>query len=379
MAHILYSAIDGYGKSVEGFVEATSAKQAMSIIKSRGYANIKLHQEVAISQNPEELKGLNESQKAQLARFKIKVAKKASVLDFWLEVARINKVWLLIDLICLCAAFWLGSFLWVVFICVVALIPFVVSTWKLRHAWRYVELQKKFALGHWDEFTQLAAQMYSSAPGGIVLQFDIDIRLACIKARRRFLDNALEDIAIWRPKLLETPGLFESRVGSIYAASGDREMAVTSMRNAYEISGSEPARALDYALLEARFGDEKVANTVFESIDQTLLPAFAQGFVFWTQGVIQLRSDESVATETLLQAIDAFLKSSHMPAVWTGLAFVSADLAFALAKSGKLLEAQQAISTVWPVLHAHADKKLLDQLNEANLLAKIEEQASLFG
>jgi hypothetical protein len=380
MANILYTAINSKGKQVHGFVEASTAKQAVSNLESRGYARVQLHQETAISQHADELNGLNDSQRSALAKFKLKAMSKVGLLEVWIEVARREKWLLLICIGMFCVCLWSYNLIWASVLVIVALISFGWSFWQFRHVERYRKLMALFALGKWDEFALLSPKLYSLPVTDPLLQFDIDVRLASIKARRGMLNEALNDLAKWPPRLADKRGLFEAHVASVYGAAGDRENRMRLTKLAYEASGGEPARALDCALLEARYGDDKTAQRILKSIDRSLLPSHAGGFVLWVEGVIQLRQNVGAAEKTIASAITKFMGHIHSPAYWITVSHTVADYAFALEKNKNLPEAQKQIAQVWPVLRAHADDTLLAQMKDANLLLKTDDDLpGLFG
>ena len=301
-----------------------------------------------------------------LARFQLRTARTPSLWTGLLETARRSVWWLLADFALMALAWQMGATSTVFVGAAAALAPFVVTAWGWRRVGYHRQMLRAWAVGDWPAVRQLAAQLQKGGPPSVLLQFDLDVRLASIDAREGKLAEGLRRIAPWPAKLADKPGLFESRAATVYSAGGDMQSFVQTMGQAYEQSKHDPSRGVDYALALARFGDVDQASALIESIDATLLPPNACSFVDWVRGLVQARRGQPEALNTLGAAVSGFLQRADQPAVWTSLAFAAADHALALKCAGYAAQAQ--IANVWPVLKPHADAALLQTLQAEGLM-----------
>ena len=368
MAHLLYSAEDAQGKAVQGFVEAASASEARAQLLARGLTAVVLHQETTVSTAASELAGLSEAEATELARLRVAAIEQPGFGGLLLGIARVNRVWIACDLALVAWGLWSSSRWAVVVGTVVALLPFAIGIWNYRHGGRYNALIKSFSIGEWDRVEELAAKLRGVRDKVSHLEFDLDVRLASIQARKGELASALAGLESWRPRLADSPGLFEARVAAVHAAGEDRPGFVRLMALAHELAGQEPSRALDLALAHARFGDAEIAGELLQSVDTSLLPPHAQGFVAWTEGMVRLRHGQPDAADRLGRAVAAFLKLAGQPAAWTALAFCTCDHAIALSMAGRKDEARRELAQVWPIVKAHADRALLNMLQADGLV-----------
>jgi hypothetical protein len=369
MAKVLYSGKTADGKPSQGFVDAGSAREARDKLRAQGLADIVLHQEVGVanvSQQNGDLSGLDAAALAQLAQLRLRLRAAPGLGTVMKEVARRAAVWTAIDVALL--LYGLGSGrpeLAVIAACLLAY-PFARAMWAHRHADRYQELVKSFALGQWTRVAELAAKLRAAKAKTVQLPFDLDIRLAAIRARQGDLAGALQSVEPWRTRLAGSKGLFQARVASIHSAAGDREGFVRMMAESHEASGGEAPRALDLALAQARFGDVAQARALLDALDVSLLPPQGKSFLLWTQGLIAMRSGVADAPDLLGQATAEFLKRAT-PAGWTALAFCACDHAVALSNAGRKDEARRELAHVWPIVSAHADTPLMQLLQAEGL------------
>lgn len=370
MPNFLYSAINAHSQPVQGFIEAPGSRQAMDALRARGLTSVALHQEAAIATSSSELHGLSQAQLSELARLRLTAMRKPGLPQVLLEVARLHRFWLLADAALFAYAVHTGSrqMLWGA--CLAAVFPFVWGAWQFRHGDRYLQLVKSYSIGDWSRVQQLAAKLQQRSESLPSMAFDLAVRLACIKARQGALEEAVRSLQDWRlrPELLASPGMFECRLASVYAAAGDRQSFVRLMGESFEVSAHDPSRTMDYALALARFGDVHEAERQLAQVETELLPPHASGFIGWTKGLIALRRGQSDASILLGAAVAEFLKLSTQPAVWTALAFCTCDHAISLKLTGQQDKAINELAQVWPIVKAHADKALLKLLKADGLL-----------
>lgn len=370
MAKLLYSAKTPDGKASQGYVDAGSAREARDKLAASGLQDIVLHQEVGIaSQNGALTAGLDPVALAQLAQFQLRLRAAPGLKTVMGEIARRGAIWIGADLLLVAYGVVTGRMLPIVVALTLLAFPFVRAAWMHRHADRYQELIKAFALGQWQRVIELAAMLREAAAKSQQLAFDLDVRLAAIRARNGDLAGAARDLEPWRAKLAASLGLFEARVASVHSAAGDREGYVRLMGQSYEASRHEAPRALDYALAHARYGDAAQAQWLLAQIDAALLPPQGKAFLLWTRGLVALRHGQGDALDLLAQATAEFLQRCAMPAAWTALAYCTCDHAIALSQAGRKEDAKRQMAHVWPIVAANADKPLMRLLQTEGLAA----------
>ncbi len=370
MAKILYSATAADGSPTEGFVDAMSAASARDDLVRQGLRNVVLHQEPAMPQAASELQGLTKAQVRALAQFKLRVMRAPGLGTVLTEVARRLRWLLLIDALLILWAVYTGRTTWVAGLIVAALLPFVQTLWRWRHAGRYDQLLKACALGDWAGVRRLVPLLRGVSKKTAGMDFDLDIRLASAEAHDGRLAEALAGLEHWRAALADQPGLFECRAAVVVLAGGDHAGYVRLMGEAAARTAGDPSRTLDHALAHARLGDVDQAASLLDSIDTSLLPPHGAGFEKWVRGLVQLRQKHPDGLATLGAAVADFLQLAKHPAAWTSLAFCACDHAVALNLAGQSARARRQIADVWPVLGAHAPKALLRMLEGDGLLPR---------
>lgn len=367
MAKILYSAITAEGSKTEGFVDAPTALAAREQLHQQGLRDVVLHQEVAMAQDPAELAGLSDKQAQELARFNLRLRENPGLSTALAETARRSKWWLLGDALIIALAWQMGLHSTVAVGLLAAAAPFALTAWGWRRVDSYQQLLREHAVGNAQAVQALAAQLRPVSRRSAALDFDLDVRLASLTARSGDLPGALKTLDAWPARLADQPGLYEARVSTVHMAAGDAEGFVRLMGQAYERSGHDPSRGLDYVLAQARFGDADQAQALLDGIDTSLLPPVAKGFLHWAHGLLLARRGDAQAVQPLGQAVAELLQMANQPAIWSVLAICSADHALALARNGDQERARQQVAKVWPVLRAHANPALLQALQAQGL------------
>lgn len=370
MPKILYSAIGPDGKSVDGFVDASGAAQARAQLQARGLREVRFHQEASIGTDDAVLQGLTDAQADQLAARMVRIRTKPGLGTLLRETALANRWWLLIDVVLVPVLVWGGRYWTAAAIAAFGALPFVLALWAARRGNQYQALVKSDAVGDWARSAELIEALRPAAAANPTIALDLDVRAAVARVHQgEALPALLASLAPWLEKHPDQAAMYESRVAAVHAAAGDRAGMVARMRTAHEASNHEPARALDLALAEARFGDAAAAQTLLAGVDASLLPVFAAPFVDWTSGLVEQRAGNPDALGRLAKAVAGFLELSEKhPAVWTSLAFATADYALALQAAGRRDEARKTLKQVLPILKAHADAPLL-QILQREVLA----------
>lgn len=368
MAKVLYTAKDRHGKPIQGFVEAASVHEARDQLINGGMTDVVLHQDPILGAGGRHLEGLDPAQLRDLAKITLSAMRKPGVATALADTAYMNRWWLAVDAAIVAAGLAIGSRWTVVTGAVLAALPFAIALWSYRHGGRYNAMLKAFAVGDWKQVERLVALLRPASRNVDQLPFDLDMRLAAIAARKGRLPEALASLEPWREKLALQPGLFEQRVAAIHYAGEDRAGYVRLMAEAHAMAPQEPSRTVDLALAEARFGDAARAAELLATVDVSLLPPYAGGFIAWIDGLAKLRLQQPGGLERLAEGVASFLRlAPGQPAVWSSLAFCTCDHAMALAMAGRKDEARRQLGEVWPILRAHADRGLLRLLKADGL------------
>jgi hypothetical protein len=366
MAQILYTATDADGQPQSGMVEAAGVAQARDLLVQRGLSQVQIQQEAAFTMDVNAMAASSQLDPQQLAAMALRFIARPGVWTLLREVARGSLAFVLGFAAMAGYAVWKGAPLWAAAAGAVALAPFTWALWKYRRTRAYDQLVRAHAIGDWPAMLALADRLRTIPERTDQLLFDLDIRCAYARVRQgQSLDAAVASVEAerWRERLSERPGAYESQLALLHAAADRPQGLIDGMRDAAQACQMEPARVLDWALAEARFGDTDEAQRLFEGIDLSLLPPHGAGFIAWTRGLIALRHDEPTAPAFLADAVRAFLAlSAHHPAVWTALAFSVADHARVLRSAGQLETARASLRSVWPILRAHARPQLLADL-----------------
>lgn len=363
MNKILYSATTPSNTVKNGYIDARSNKEALATLTKAGFTDIIFHDDTSIGFARKDLANFNEKQLARTAVLEIKVRNGVGKYSLWIAVLRENRFTIALGLLSISVGLiveieigiWFG-------IVLVSAVPLAYS-WANRHTRRYNRLLAYFAMGKWEKSQKLITQLKNSVTIPDIL-FDLDIREGAIEALNGNLTKALELAESWREKTQHhSPGFYESRVASIYHAGKNYTGFVDSMRQAYEKSPDNASRTLDYALAEARLGDIHTAEKLVSTINNAELPIYGRPFLIWVKGIIALKSDNQESLDNFHEATNDLIKYKNNPAVWTTLAVVSGYLALALYKQRRIHEANTVLESVWPILAAHADMHLLEELN----------------
>ena len=368
MARILYSAKKSDGSAAQGFVDAPDMASARDKLMASGLVEVAFHQELVVSEDQAMLSGLSEKQQSAFAKFRLDLSKKPGLHTVLRESARQLRFWMAFDSCLLAWGLWSNDAFFAIVGFLFLVLPFVKVVWLHRHADRYDAMLRAFALGRWDVVKENVGKLRSALGLAPLLAFDLEIRMASIQAREGKLSEALASLEHWRGKMADKASLLESRLAAVHAAAGDRLGFLAAMDKAYVLSRNDPSRALDLALGHARVGDLNRAKALLNSLDESLLPELALPFLSWAKGLCQQREKDPAAVQTLTQAVEAFIKKSAHPAVWTALAFCMADHALALAADGQGEQAKIELESAWSIVGVHADAAYLQELGSAGLV-----------
>ena len=366
MAQILYRATDAQGKPASGMIDADGVAQARDLLQARGLRDSRLMQEVAFGGDVKAISASTGVDAQEVARMAMRFLEKPGFVSVMHEVWRGSRLSTLGSSALAAFALWRGAPGWAAAASAVAVLPFVLAAWSHRRARDYEQFLRAHATGDWAAVHQLAERLRRSPHINEPLAFDLDLRSAYARIRQgEPLETALASLQAerWRERLSTKPGAYDAQVALLYAAANRLPGLVQSVRAAVEASGGEPARVLDLALSEAGYGDVDEAQRLLDSVDTTLLPPFAAGFVAWTRGRIARRRHDASAPAQLGEAVrELLVLAPRHTGTWVSLALCTAEQAIAAREAGLAWTGQTSLSAVAPILRAHAPKELRAEL-----------------
>ena len=368
MAKLLYSATLADGTRTEGVVNAPSAVAAREQLERQGLQKVELRLEAAPVRETQSPPGVDPVQRQQLADFRQRLLSSPTLLAQWARQARRSRLWLAADAALVVYGLATVQPTWVAAGVLAAVAPFAATAWHFGHGDRHQRLQRCYAVGDWDAVRSLAKDLRAGAGLRPELEFDLDLRLACIYARDHSLPEALQRLEPWRKRAATQPGAFEARVSLVHLMAGDTLGHVAQLARAHELNPQDPARAVEHALAQARFGSVGHAESLLAPTAVAALSPLVHAQRLWAGGLVQLRRREAAAQDALAQALAAWLALAAEPAAWAPLALCACDHAVALHEAGHHQAARERVAQVWPVLEVHATLPLLRMLEADDLL-----------
>lgn len=355
MPQILYKARNGAGAEVTGYVDASTAQQAIARLKASGLADIELHESPGDAATRTHRTTMNEAQAARMAAFELKVRARPGLKTVLAEVT-LRARWFILAAVALIVAGLASGLAWPVVLGGAALAAtFGFPAWSHRYSRYFGRLLQALALGEWNEARRMLDRFANKKhPETITTQiqfYDAQIRVR----QGEPLDGVLARLEAVRPKL--PPDQFPARTALLHSAVKDYDGFIACMRQAWEATPDDPSRRVDYALAHARLGDLAQAQELLSGIDMEALQVQGRPFVWWARGLVELRNDKPSAEATLMRGVEGFLQVAS-PAGWTSLALCSGACALAMVRNGNPAGAKTMIGRVWPILKVHADTRL---------------------
>lgn len=361
---ILYSGTDDKNNFKNGYIDAETTVHALEQLKAAGLSNIIIHNEPTSADRRQDLIGLNDKELARRAALEIKARSGNAALAVFIESCR-NNIGLIVAGLLFFAfgigmndnvSIFIGSLL-------LLYIP-VAVLWNRKDARLYNNILASYARGEWSKASKLIKKMKKSIPHSS-LAFDLDARMAYIEAVQGNFDDAIKLISKWQLRMSnENPGLYESRLSSIYFANKDYSKLLECIRLAHTKCPESAINTLDLAFAEVRYGNIETAKHLLNDISVHILPVFAIPFLNLTKGVIALKTCRAEATGLLTEAQSSFIENNNNPVVWPILAVCSAYLAQSLHRDGRCNEAMALVKQYMPILKVHADEMLLADIRE---------------
>jgi len=364
MTKILYKAKSADGQPVADFVDADTVAEAKEKLVSSGLTEIVFLQAPQTAVLSQESIPEDPQKQREYAELRARMQEHPGLSTGLVAVLQRVRLYLLLFVVLLAFAVWRG-YAWLIVLALIGLaLPFAIFLWNRRHLDRYQRLLRANAWGDWDSVKSLAAQLRGAPTLSQLLQFDLDVRLAQIRARDGDIAGAVSSLEKWRDADAKAPGLFESRLASVHSAGRDYTGYIQMMERAAELSRNDPSRLVDVALANARFGSAEKARATIALVDTSLLPPLAGSFIDWIHGLLHLRAGAfEDATVRLHASTLAFgeraLKSA---AGWVAFAIVASHCALAQVRGGSPAQARQTLDGLTHIVAVHADPSLLRML-----------------
>jgi hypothetical protein len=339
MKPYLVTATDRAGRRDTFAHEAASIEHARMRLERDGYRDIEFVDDELTSRLRAEREPVLQPATPSEARFEARLMRRGHDRKLiWLEALRRSR-WVLVV-----AAALLGWGAWhdfsAAFWCGLAVVALVVVPMALagKSGAHYDALVKACAIGDNEQALALIGQMQGMpvVQGNASLRIDLVFRKAVVLGRNGRLDEALELVAPLRADEHLRDGMFESRSSSIYYAAGRIADFVEWQRRSHEASGHSALQSLDFAFVQARYGDVVHARQLLATLDPANMNAIHKAILLASQGVCALRERDSAQAATLLgRAVEAFKPFAASAPTWPFQGIVAGYAALAMARNGE--------------------------------------------
>lgn len=362
MKKILYTATNADGKVISNYVEANSNKEAIEILSEKGFSKIRLQDDVVIAISRSDLNNLSARELEQIARFESEIRARPSFITFINEVFRANKLLIIVGLCLFIWGIYDSSKFLVIFGFILSASMPLLSTWNYRIVNGYNKLIRAYGCGQ-TEVVSGQTDFLRKHMKQPEMAFDLEVRMACINAKHGNLDEEISKLEEWRIPIEKlSPGMYESRIASVFHMGGSYDKYVESMREAFFKSSHSPTFILDLALAEARLGEVEKAELLLKQVKPEELPMHGIPFVDWVEGVVEYKNGGTDSESKLSSAVSGLLEFSENPAVWPSLAVCIGDYALSVSENASIDKAKELLSSVWGMLKFHGENGLIDQL-----------------
>lgn len=365
MARILYEARNPAGEVKRDYIEAATLAEARERLLAQGWSAPRFFDDPGVAALREDRAQLPAAEAAQQAEFELRIRERPTYSTFIRELLQRQRWLLLVDAGLFMWGMWSGdALLWgaaLLFFAGAVLWPL----WQFRHAQRYNDMLRAFALGEWSRTLSLLEQLENGAGKALLMRSDFAFRAAYIRIRSGQTSLARETEALQSLHAeLEaaSPGMFDARYASLCAAANDAAGVVAAMKRARLLNPTDSSRLVDLANSEARFGSVDEAELILKKAEDSVLQDMARPFIAWTRGLIALRRNQPAAEEQLAEAMRGFMVYAGNPAVLGAVGLCGGAYAIALARNGRSKQARDVVRQVSPVLKAHGDHALMTLL-----------------
>lgn len=371
----LYAARDAQGRSVEGFVHARTAQDALQAVAALQppLSDVQLHTSGlfarAMTEMADDVLGsMDVKALRQLARDQIESLENPGLWTTLRQLIRNNRVWLLVCSALIAAGLWRGwSPLAMGALVALLVVPFAAFAYLYRFQHMYQQVLLAHATGDLERLQALAQRLARAAERHRFLRqpaWDAAVRIAWFEARSEGVEPVALRLSI-HPLRPQDDAEFLARIYTLPLAAGDHDGFTERLRTLIALRPGEPTLQLDLALGEARAHRTEEAQRLLADLRPELLPPHGQAFIDWVKGLVALR-DPALASDAashLGRACAQFLELVRKsPGAWPSLAVCTCDYALALAWTGQVQTAREAFAGVHPVARHHAEPQRLAML-----------------
>lgn len=352
---ILYKATNPQGKALQDYISANSNEEAFQLLTEKGYTDIEFLSDAFTGISQPGVTELDAKSRASLARFDANVRKNPGTLNYCIEVIRLHKAWIVTGSIILCWGIYANN-LWAIIGGTITALGFpLLQVRGHLKAKRYTKIISDSALGNWEPALKNIETLKKSVKERGVL-FDLDIRKACILAAQK-KDPCLSELEQkWKNVMsLESPGIYHSRLSSIYYKLEDFEQYLQCQREAYFQSNQTPITKIDLAMGEIRYGDLHKAGVILKSISEDYLPNYGKPYLTWVNASYIKHNDSQKAEKLYISAINGLSEFVDNPAVWSALAMCVADFACAAQSEHAIDQARRLLQQFKQIIVSTAD------------------------
>lgn len=349
MKPYIVTATDKLGRRDTFGKVAASIEHARMALDQAGYSDIEFVDDESLAQmRTQRSVELQPRTRAEF-RFEAKLRKGRDLKVIFLEAMRRNKWVLLLLGVSVAFGAYQGFSIWF-WLGLLGLVGFVIEIGIRNRAGSvYTELIKATARGDLDQAERLLEKMQAQAVAKENAQIGVDLifRKAALLARRGRIEDGLALVQPLRDHPLTAKGRFESRTSSIYYAAGRIADFVAWQERAYEASGHAALQKLDFAFVQARFGDIDRARGLLGKIDQhNLIPSHKAVFQA-ASGICLLRERKAAqASRYLTEAVAINRPFAGSAPTWPFQGIIGGYAAVALARSGQR-DAARALLEPW--------------------------------
>ena len=235
MAKILYRAYDSYGNIKDGYIDASSNKDAINKLREKGYEQIELFSDSIYPRY--DLEEIDDKELEQIAKDEIDstINKKGFGNYVWKSL-KSDYISILIGIVLLYFGYRNSSYITMSIGVIIASFGPFMKIWNYKLISAREKSQYAFALGKWKEVFELADRLKHLAdkremifPGKVNkdLEVEADSMKAIYFAKNDDIESAIKLIKQHKDYMNEKiPGMFESNIGYMYAISEDFDRAV---------------------------------------------------------------------------------------------------------------------------------------------------------
>lgn len=368
---VMYKAIDTEGKTLYGYVEASTNCEAINTLKIQGYRDILLYENALFGTTREDLANINPKLLNIHAKLDITMFTKP---NFWsyciasIQLVFVNQVRLFIGLILLGSGIYFGYIFLIIFGGVfILLVPYLI--WNDYMFYNDVShMNKSYVEGNWSEASRIVNLYKKHNPDldkNTMLLFDI--MQAKLDAMHISGEDAYETIAekylyIKEVSLIDYYLLLLD-TALLHNHNNQALQSVESLLEHYpKDDGLLLLKAFIFILLDESYEEAKYITS---KVDESCLELFyARAMYYLLKAILIQKDDKRKALEFFYKASQLYDINGLSPAFRLQRALVNANYLVALCDNNQKDEARNILNKEWKILSIHGDKVILNKISE---------------